>query len=140
MKALRTYAFDVCMPSSPTPEDSHQLPEGLRGGWLFLQSKSAWFSQEGSVSCRGEGGQKTGMAHPCCCRSPGHTSLNLGQSGAAPVAIFVSQASLEPTLQDLGDSVPVFPLLLPNVTVVLRSPNVNNTLLGSRAGQIRGQF
>jgi hypothetical protein len=57
-----------------------------------------------------------GTAHPYSCRSPGHTSLNLGQSGAAAVAIFVLQSSLKLTQWDLGDRVRVFPLLLPNVT------------------------
>ena len=58
MQALRTYAFDVCMPASSTIDYSHQRPDGQRGGWLFLQSKSAWIFQEGSVGCRGEEGRR----------------------------------------------------------------------------------
>lgn len=41
---------------------------------------------------RGEGGQTIGTAPSCYCRSPAYTSPNLGQAGAAAVAIFVFQA------------------------------------------------
>lgn len=73
------------------------------------------------MGCRGEEGRRWEQLNPRSCRAPGHTSLNLGQSGAA---IFVLQSSLKPTQRDLGDRVQVFPLLLPNVTSGLRSPEM----------------
>lgn len=78
----------------------------------------------------------------CSCRSPGHTSLNLGQSGAAAVAIFVLQASLKPTYTagPWGQQLSVSTAFTQCYSWAEEPRDVANIQFGPWAGQTRGQF